>query len=209
MLVPFGLVACGVLTPGNPVARSGASPSSDAGTTRVPPPPTARPERRDTAVPEEPVRSPRPLPTASPTGVDPVRANGREPVSVGAAALITLGTWDTTADTGPWDAELRARPLLHPDYVAATGQDNGKGPGAAWWSWAEQGVHTTVTAHVADEAGKPPNTDTRAYHSCVVTVTPVTRDNTVLSSDSLVAYVTLARGSADEEGKTYEIRVAS
>lgn len=94
------------------------------------------------------------------------------PDAVAAAAATVWYSWDTPTDSGTYDAQLRAVPLLDPavatDLIA---HPPISGPGADWLGLVAAGAHATVTTHPAQERGAPADTGDKAYRLLTVTQT--------------------------------------
>ncbi|EKT78088.1 hypothetical protein WSS_A34292 [Rhodococcus opacus M213] len=86
------------------------------------------------------------------------------PDAVAAAVTELWYGWDTTRDSGPYDAKLRALPLLDPATVTdLVTHPPISGPGADWLALAAAGAIAHVSSAPAHEAGAPADTDLRAY----------------------------------------------
>ncbi len=133
-----------------------ASPTDGAPTTSFVTP-TATTSRVPATVPSTPVAAPSTLP-AEIGAVD-----DNDPAAVATAVARIWFSWDTTRDTSPYDAKLRAVPLLEPAVADQLRQyPPVAGPGADWLDLTAQSAVLTVPAdgvHPAAEAGGPVDTD--------------------------------------------------
>jgi hypothetical protein len=92
------------------------------------------------------------------------------PDAVAAAVTELWYGWDTTRDSGPYDAKLRALPLLDPATVTdLVTHPPISGPGADWLTLAAARAIAHVSSTPAHEAGAPADTDLRAYRLREVT----------------------------------------
>lgn len=148
-----------------------------------------------------PSPSPAPVPPA-PAEVDP-----NDPVAVSRAAVITMWTVDTTKDLGPSDAIKRAAPYLSQAIIienqAAQAREN---PSRDWQELAGHNGRTVVSALLADEFGKPPDTPTDSRHTWALTVTPVGDDDWRGLPDHMTVFVTLSRATADQPWKVTDFQ---
>lgn len=155
------------------------------------PPPTFVTPTETTAritphLPSTPLSAPETLPPS--LGVDE-----QDPDSVARAVVTIWWSWDTTADLGPDDAQLRAVPLL--DDRLATQLRNFpriSGPGADWLDLTARGAVATVSdVRIASEP-TPPDTATEAARLYEVTQT-ISTANGSLPTRNFVAAVTLTK----------------
>jgi hypothetical protein len=126
-------------------------------------------------------------------GADPTDAT-----AVGEAFARATWTIDTTVDTSEAQAEERLAALMAPALAAQVGADSTAGPGATFLSWASHRAVTTATAVATSDSGGPPDTDTAAYRSFVLTVTPAGRDGWQGPDSTEVEFVTLSRQGAGQ-----------
>jgi hypothetical protein len=154
-------------------------------------PPSALPV---TPAPMAPSPTPSMGPAAPPAdvlrGADPTDAT-----AVGGAVARAVWTSDTTADSGPTDAEIRASALFIPDLRSLLAAVNPAPPGAEWVLWSSHKVKTVATAVLQHDAGAPTDTPTVAVRSFAVTVQPVGADGWTGPSDLEVEFLTLARAA--------------
>ncbi|GGK68719.1 hypothetical protein [Nocardia camponoti] len=119
--------------------------------------PTATTSRVPATVPSTPVAAPSTLPPE----IGAVDDN--DPAAVATAVARIWFSWDTTRDTSPYDAKLRAVPLLEPAVADQLRQyPPVAGPGADWLELTAQSARLTVPAdgvRPAAEAGGPTDTD--------------------------------------------------
>ncbi|MGC0407500.1 hypothetical protein RKD31_000743 [Streptomyces sp. SAI-163] len=116
--------------------------------------------------------------------------------AVGRGVLTMMWTFDTTSDTAPFDASVRAAQTgwLTEAYAALLRTHRPRAvPGAQWQEWASHRAHTTVTLHKAEDAAKPADTATEAWRQWVVTATPHGRDHWTAEPVTALAYVRLIR----------------
>ena len=94
------------------------------------------------------------------------------PDAVAAAVLELWYGWDATKDSGPYDAKLRALPLLDPATVSdLVAHPPVSGPGAEWLALVDAGAIAAVSTAPGVESGAPADTDIRAYRQVEVTQT--------------------------------------
>ena len=138
-----------------------------------------------------PVPSAPPKPSAPrslPAGVDVEWANA-DSVAI-AAAKIWFG-WDTTRDTSPFDAALRASPLMTSgcqDRMIASAPTGG--PGDDWTTLARAHARADVTAALGSE-DRPPDRGERATR--IVGVTQRFTADTRIPDRHVAAMVVLTR----------------
>ncbi|MEU8131894.1 hypothetical protein [Streptodolium elevatio] len=136
--------------------------------------------------------TPAPLPTPS----VPVAAqvDGNDPLAVSKAAVITMLSSDTTTDSSAADAVLRAGVYFTPEFLAdMRGVMPGVREDPQWPRWKEHQVRMVVEAELADDMGKPPNTEVEAYHAWSVTTRPVGADGYKGVPEEDVLFVTMKR----------------
>ncbi|WP_326798181.1 hypothetical protein OG946_24625 [Streptomyces sp. NBC_01808] len=128
--------------------------------------------------------------------------------AVSKGALTVMGTFDTTVDRGPSDAEVRAASagwLTHA-YAASLSKHRPRAaPGAQWQEWAGHRAYTTVALQKAEDAAKPADTDTEAWRQWAVTTTPRGRDGWTGEPATVPAYVHLTRKAAGEAWRVDDI----
>lgn len=150
-------------------------------TSRVPAP---------TAPPQTPVATPSALPPQF-AGLD-----RQDPGAVAAAVVSIWYGWDTTTDVAPYDATVRATPLLTP-YLAqsiASFPPVG-GPGADWLALTDVSAKATVTAQVTTpEAGTPEDTPDSAVR--YIAATQTFQAAKPISPRQLIVVVSLVKGPA-------------
>ncbi|HSA51320.1 MAG TPA: hypothetical protein VLH10_14600 [Yinghuangia sp.] len=124
----------------------------------------------------------------------PEQVDFQDPVAVSRAAVVVMWTSDTTKDSRPGDAMLRAEPYLSQELneAARTAQSIERLP-PDWVEMSERQGRTVVTATLADEKGKPPDTPTEAYHAWSLTVSPIGADGWRGVPENITVFVTLAR----------------
>jgi hypothetical protein len=113
--------------------------------------------------------------------------------AVGAAVARAVWTFDTTVDSGPTDAEIRASALFIPALRGLLTTLSPAPPGAEWGLWASHRAKTTATAVLQHDAGAPADTPTIALRSFAVTVQPLGVDGWAGPSELEVEFITLAR----------------
>lgn len=176
---------------GGTTGTGGTAPASPPGrpSTSVPP-----------AVPSPELSgSPEPLPVRgdapAPPGVPPVGGVDRTDAAATArAAVITMWASDTTTDASEREASLRATPYLSSELAAQLRRDPPvAGPGTEWREWARHRAYLAVTAELADEMGRPPDTTSTSVHTLQVTVTPTGRDGWVGTQFTQTVMIALTR----------------
>lgn len=114
-----------------------------------------------------------PYPTGSPgvpRGPLPANVDEADPDAVAQAALHVMYAMDTTIDTTPYDATVRAAPYLTPEYAAELkAHQPAMAPGAQWDTWTSHHAYTTAMVTPAEDPGRPPDTRTMAYRQYTVT----------------------------------------
>ncbi|MDI2125834.1 hypothetical protein [Yinghuangia seranimata] len=173
--------------------------TSASGTSASPSPvsvPPAEPIPRGTATPTLPLPS-----------LDKTAQN--DPGAVSQAALTVLFTYDTTTDTTAQDAAVRAEPWLTPKFAASQRQHTVVGaPGAGWTTWASHKAYTT-TALEAGHEETPSDQPTAAYRQWIVRYTPVGRDGWKGEPTTVIAFVTLARATANDPWRVSDLLLRS
>lgn len=143
--------------------------------------------------------SAQPLPVRSaasaPPGVpDAGTVDRSDAAATARAAVVTMWASDTTTDASEREASLRAGPYLAPELAAQLHRDAPvAGPGAEWREWAAHRAYLAVTAELADEMGRPPDTTGTSVHTLQVSVTPTGRDGWVGVPRTHTVMVALAR----------------
>ncbi|MFD7285451.1 hypothetical protein [Streptomyces sp. NPDC059863] len=184
-------------------ALTAPSPPSATG---VGPYPTPSAPRADTPALPEPTGNDAPRgDTTRPQDVDQTDAD-----VVGEGTLTALWTYDTTTDSGPHDAQLRAAEAgwLTPAYADQVRAHRPKSvPGAQWREWAGHRARTTVAVKKTEDAAKPPDTGTEAWRQWTVTATPKGRGG--WTGDPVVdsVYVHLTRTTTDKPWRVAEVTV--
>ncbi|MFJ2818042.1 hypothetical protein [Streptomyces sp. NPDC087294] len=154
------------------------------------------------ASPTVPVRS-----TGTPKGGVPQAADVKrtDADAVSKGALKALWTYDTTVDSGPVAAGVRAADAgwLTAEYgLQLRSQQGGSVSSAQWREWAGHRAYTTVALSAADDAARPPDTGTEAWRQWIVTTTPHGRDQWTGKADALAVYVQLTRTGP---GKAWQV----
>ncbi|WP_327072044.1 hypothetical protein [Kitasatospora sp. NBC_01302] len=183
----LALAGCGMpMTPG-----SNTAPASAAGPQAAPPTGTTP----SLPHPTYPTGSP-----GTPRGLlpDPAHVNGQDPDAVAQAALTLMYAMDTTFDTTPHDATVRAAPFLTAVYAdTLKSHQPASAPGAQWQTWTAHHAYTTATVTPAQDPGRPADTDTTAYRQYTITTTAHGDDGyTDPTGPAGTAYVVLTRASS-------------
>lgn len=146
---------------------------------------------------EEAPPPPEPSVTAAPPV--PTAVDFRDPVAVSHAAVVTLWTVDTTKDAGPIAGDKRAAPYLSQalNNEVQMAPTTGKLP-SDWYELASHQGKTVVVAVPADEAGKPADTPTEAWHAWAVTVSPIGADGWLGVPQEFTVFVALSRTMVDQ-----------
>lgn len=192
------LAACGTM-PSDPTADP--APPGTTATTAMP----------SAGAPAGP--SPQPYPTGSagtPRGplTDPKQVDGQDPDAVTRAALTVMYTIDTTIDTTPHDATIRATPYLSDAYAAALRNHQAMtAPGAQWQTWTEHHAYTTVALQPAEDPGRPSDTATTAYRHYQITTTAHGDDGWTAPGTTAVAFVQLSRATAGAPWRIATLRI--
>ncbi|WP_459645179.1 hypothetical protein [Kineococcus sp. NUM-3379] len=98
------------------------------------------------------------------------------PDAVAQAALVALYSHDTSIDTGPHDAALRALPWLSSSFARAVQEARPvAAPGAEWNEWAQHQAWTTPRVIEALDQ-RPEDTSVQAFRQYQVDLTPTGRD---------------------------------
>ncbi|MER8069075.1 hypothetical protein ABTZ59_12360 [Streptomyces sp. NPDC094034] len=204
-VLAIGLLAggCGFGGGGEERARTAPSAPSATGTG---PYPTPSAPRTDTPALPEPTGDDAPRgDTTRPHDVDQTDAD-----AVGEGALRALWTYDTTTDSGPRDAELRAAEAgwltgAYADQLRAHRPSSV--PGAQWREWAGHRARTTVALKKTEDAAKPPDTGTKAWRQWTITATPKGRGRWTGEPVVASVYVQLTRTTADRPWRVAEVTV--
>lgn len=123
--------------------------------------------------------------------------NRSDPTAVGTWAAQTIWTIDTTSDTDPTDAELRAIPVFTASYAAGLrALPRPASPGAEWATWKAHGATTTASAVLQRDSGALVDTATTAHRSYFITVTFLTSDGAVIAPKTDVQFITLTKTGA-------------
>lgn len=114
----------------------------------------------------------------------------RDPGQVCAAFAAERARHDTTTDTGPGDAHLRARRWAHPDLA-----DNAAPAGRhqQWSLWTAHRVVVEVAVEPWAGDGLPADTDQHTYRAVLVSATPVGGDGWTGPVTRQTVYCTLGR----------------
>ena len=161
-------------TPEEHASPTAAPPAAHTAALPAPALPSATAEPAQPSPPPAPQEAAGPAPSTTP---EPTPAqDGASANEVAVAAVVAMWTMDTTTDTSPLDAQRRAATWLAPNLAAATEQTETISGGAWWTELAAHRGTTTVDAHLATEAGQPPDTTTLAYRSIAATITPTGTD---------------------------------
>lgn len=151
----------------SPTSSSAQSPATSSS--------FATPTATTSRVPATPPRTPAAAPSTLPADI---RVDLSDPDSVAAAAARIWYSWDTTRDTSPHDAKLRAVPLLDQGVAASIRNfPPVAGPGADWLDLTAKSAVLTVGAdnvRSGAESGGPPDTPTSAHRLLEVTQTITT-----------------------------------
>ncbi|WP_150116656.1 hypothetical protein [Williamsia herbipolensis] len=135
--------------------------------------------------------TPPPVPSALPRGV---RANRADPSSVATAAARIWFGWDTVTDRSPYEAAVRATPLMTQrcaQRITATPPTGS--PDADWTALARVHARVQATATIGSEE-RPADSATTAVR--VVAVTQEFTADKPLPDRHPVAVVTMTRDSA-------------
>ncbi|MFE3205304.1 hypothetical protein [Embleya sp. NPDC059237] len=148
--------------------------------------------------------------TGTPAASLPAVSNvdGGDATAVARAAVVTMWTVDTAIDATQWDAAQRAAPFLTPAYAESLRiSPQVAGPGGTWLTWAQHKAVTRVVATSADDSGKPPDTDTKALHAFMVTITASGGNGWTGPPVIATAFVSLERASAAQPWKVSSVRL--
>ncbi|WP_328770521.1 hypothetical protein [Streptomyces sp. NBC_00286] len=164
--------------------------------------------------PDDP-RGAAPLPAGSggtPRGgvTRPGDTDQRDADAVSWGALKVMWTFDTTIDSGPGDASVRAADAgwLTEAYAARVREHRPRSvPGAQWREWVGHRASTIVTLEKAEDAAMPADTDTEAWRQWVVTTSPQGRDGWAGEPTTVVAFVRLTRTAPDEAWRVADVTV--
>ena len=125
-------------------------------------------------------------------------------------ALTVMWTFDTTIDSGPHDAGVRAADAgwLTTAYAARLrGYRPRSAPGAQWGEWAAHRARTVVTLKKTEDAARPSDTGTEAWRQWTVTTTPSGRDGWKGEPTTVAAYVHLIRTTANGTWRVDDVSV--
>ncbi|WP_381798897.1 hypothetical protein [Streptomyces niveus] len=207
-VLAIGLLTGGCGSGGVGEERALPEPSAPLATGTGPYPTPSAPHTDAPALPEPT----EPTSTDTPRGsaVRPQEVDGTDADAVGEGALKALWTYDTTTDSGPRDAELRAAEAgwltgAYADQVRAHRPQSVLG--AQWREWAGHRARTTVALKKTEDAAKPPDTGTEAWRQWTVTATPKGREG--WTGDPVVSsvYVQLTRTTTDRPWRVAEVTV--
>lgn len=153
--------------------------------------PFVTPTKTTSRVPATPPSTPVSAPSALPAEVADV--DREDPDAVAEAAARIWYSWDTTVDLSPYDARLRAVPLLDEDLSASIrSYPPIAGPGADWLDLTAKNAHLVVgddDVQLASETGGPADTDTSASRLLTVTQRVSTPDGPLPDRSMVVAVV--------------------
>ncbi|EHI39057.1 hypothetical protein OPAG_08325 [Rhodococcus opacus PD630] len=172
-----------------------STPSEDVGTPTSTSPfvvPTETTSRMPGTPPSTPLAAPSALPPQV-AGVD-----RQSPDAVAHAVAEVWYSWDTTVDVSPYDARVRAVPLLD-DRLAKSilSFPPISGPGADWLELTAHDARLTVgpdDVRPASETGAPADTSTSAARLLTVTQ-KVTTDEGAQPDRSIVVAIVLTHGA--------------
>ncbi|MEV0778421.1 hypothetical protein [Streptomyces sp. NPDC050428] len=190
-------------------ALTAPSPPSATGTGPYPTPPVPRTDAPALPEPTEPTE---PTSTDAPRGSAPrpQDVDQTDADAVGEGTLTALWTYDTTTDSGPHDAQLRAAEAgwLTAAYADQVRAHRPKSvPGAQWLEWAGHRARTTVAVQKTEDAAKPPDTGTEAWRQWTVTATPKGRERWTGEPVVASVYVHLTRTTTDKPWRVAEVTV--
>lgn len=176
---------------------------------------SAAPNSPSTAVSATaPPYSPQPLPTGR-GGTPPVplpqvgQVAGADATAVARAAVTVMWTYDTTIDTSPYGASVRAAPFLVPSYAAQIkAAPPVAAPGADWNLWSAHRAYTVVSLTAESDSGAPPDTDTTAYRQLGVTITPTGRDGWRGQPQTQTVFVVLNRSGSSAAWRVGTVSVS-
>ncbi|TXL83760.1 hypothetical protein [Streptomyces sp. IB2014 016-6] len=213
-VLAIGLLSGGCGSGGGGEERALPEPSAPQATGTGPYPTPSAPRTDAPALPEptEPGEPTEPTSTATPRGstVRPQEVDGTDADAVGEGALRALWTYDTTTDSGPRDAEMRAAEAgwLTGEYADQVRAERPPSvPGVQWREWAGHRARTTVGLKKTEDAAKPPDTGNEAWRQWTVTATPKGREG--WTGDPVVSsvYVRLTRTTTDKPWRVAEVTV--
>ncbi|MGC5562531.1 hypothetical protein ACPYPG_06765 [Streptomyces sp. FR-108] len=201
----LGLLAGGCGSGGSGEELAGAAPSAPPPTGTGPYPTPSVPVTHTPEVPEhESTDEPRGG-TLLPRDVDRTDAD-----AVGEGALKVLWTFDTTTDSGPHDAEVRAADA---GWLTGAYADRLRArrprtiPGVQWQEWAEHRAHTTVVPRKTADAAQPPDTATGAWRRWTVTATPSGRGQWSGEPVVVTVFLHLTRTAGDRPWRVADVTV--
>ena len=134
-------------------------------------------------------------PTGSPAGVLPLPdpSVDASPDTTALAGVRALRSIDTTVDSSPHAAALRARAWLTPAFAAAVAQyPPVAAPGAQWTQWTLHRAYATVTTTLLTD-DRPVDRADYATRQVVAAVQVLGRDGWSAPSESVVVFVSLQR----------------
>ncbi|CAL9590534.1 hypothetical protein SUDANB145_05216 [Streptomyces sp. enrichment culture] len=187
------LTATGCGSGGGPGVAVRPSASATAGTTPYPTPPARSGSTPGAGVPR------------------PADVDQRDADAVARGALTVMWTFDTTADSGPHDAAVRAADAgwLTEAYANRLRAHSPRSaPDVQWRDWADHRVRTVVTLKKTEDAARPPDTGTEAWRQWAVTTTPTGRGGRRGTPTTVVTYVRLTRATADGPWRVADVSVS-
>lgn len=188
-------LAVAVSAAGIAAAACGGGSSPGAGPESTPTSSFVVPTETTSRVPATPPSTPIPAPAELPAAVAGV--DRENPDAVAQAVARVWYSWDTTADLSPYDARVRATPLLDDRLTQSVlFFPPVSGPGADWLTLTAQNARLTVgpsDVRPASETGAPTDTPTSAARLLTVTQ-KVTGDKGSMPDRSMVVAVVLVHG---------------
>ncbi|MFJ8751494.1 hypothetical protein ACIREO_19505 [Streptomyces sp. NPDC102441] len=217
-VLTFGLVAGGCGAGGDGGGGGGGgeeraltAPSEPAATGTGP---YATPSAARTDAPPlpEPTDAPEPKDTGAPPGntIKPRDVDQADADAVSKGALTALWTFDTTTDSGPHDAELRAADAgwltgAYADRLRARRPQPVSG--AQWQEWAGHDARTDVAPEKTEDAARPPDSDTEAWRQWTVTATPSGSEGWAGEPVVVAVFVQLTRAAVDKPWRVADVTV--
>lgn len=136
--------------------------------------------------------------TGTPRGGLPDRSktDQHDATTVSKAGLTVMFRYDTSMDTSPHDASIRAARLgwCTPGYARELKKTKPRSaPGAEWNTWQSHHAYTRVSLQHTEDAGRPPDTATTATREWTVTTTPHGRDGWKGHHEETTAFVQMNR----------------
>ncbi|MET4926986.1 hypothetical protein P3L51_32315 [Streptomyces sp. PSRA5] len=154
---------------------------------------------------------PKPKGTGKPRGttIRPQDVDRTDADAVSRGALTSLWTFDAATDRGPHDAGLRAADAgwLTRAYADRLRAHRPPVPDAQWREWVEHRAYTTVALTKAEDAARPPGTETEAWRQWIVTATPSGNGRWKGEPVIVVVYVHLTRTVVGEPWRVANVTV--